>query len=85
VQSQTGNAYCEPGVLSALASLEADLAGIVAEHGTPAVFWRVFCERAIEIEALSGPDGWMYVNGRLDAMLGNAGIDPGGWSDVFDA
>jgi len=85
VHSQTGNPYCDPAVLHALESLEADLAGIVSEHGTSAAFWRVFCERAIEIEAMSGPDGWMYVNERLDAMLAKAGIDPGGWSDVFDA
>lgn len=77
--------YCEPGVLLALESLAADLAPLIARHGQTSEFWRLFCERASLIEDLAGPEGWMYVNDELDAMLAKAGVDPGGWSDVFDA
>lgn len=77
--------YCEPGVLFALEALASELASLVALHGQTAEFWQAFCERASLIEDLAGPDGWMYVNSELDAMLEKAGVDPGGWSDVFDA
>jgi hypothetical protein len=77
--------YQDATILEGLRELESKLPGLLDQFGQSAEFWRALCERISELEDAAGPNGWMYVNRRVDRMLERLSINPNGWNDFFDA